>query len=138
VIKNGTRIVTSLCFFLFMRQHCREYGDFDLIRHIAYNQPPLTRRERANNVRKRNYFSKYGETARAVLDALLDKYADEGILSLENAKILKNVISDPEIPENESAWVRRLVGMPSIVNRKPNKTEITSIRHHGKLIDFSF
>jgi len=67
----------------------KEYGDFDLICHIAYDQPPLTRKERANNVKKRNYFSKYGEKAKAVLDALLDKYADEGIVSIENAKILK-------------------------------------------------
>lgn len=67
----------------------KDYGDFDLISHIAYDQPPLTRRERANNVKKRNYFTKYGEQARAVLNALLDKYADEGITSIENAKILK-------------------------------------------------
>ena len=67
----------------------RDYGDFDLICHIAYDQPPLTRVERANNVKKRNYFTKYGEQARAVLSALLDKYADEGILTLENVKILK-------------------------------------------------
>ncbi len=67
----------------------KDYGDFDLICHIAYDQPPLTRRERANNVKKRNYFTRYGEQARAVLDALLDNYADEGIESLENAKVLK-------------------------------------------------
>jgi type I restriction enzyme R subunit len=67
----------------------KDYGDFDLICHIAYDQPPLTRRERATNVKKRNYFTKYGEQARAVLDALLDNYADEGIESLENAKVLK-------------------------------------------------
>ncbi|MFA7346602.1 MAG: DEAD/DEAH box helicase family protein [Desulfurivibrionaceae bacterium] len=67
----------------------RDYGDFDLICHIAYDQPPLTRKERANNVKKRNYFTKYGEQARAVLTALLDNYANEGIRSLENAKILK-------------------------------------------------
>ena len=67
----------------------KDYGDFDLICHIAYDQPPLTRRERANNVKKRNYFTKYGEQARAVLNALLDNYADEGIESLENAKVLK-------------------------------------------------
>ncbi|WNB74182.1 DEAD/DEAH box helicase family protein [Methylomonas koyamae] len=67
----------------------KDYGDFDLIAHIAYDQPPLTRKERANNVKKRNYFTKYGDQARAVLNALLDKYADEGIASLENAKILK-------------------------------------------------
>ncbi len=66
-----------------------DYGDFDLICHIAFDQPPLTRRERANNVKKRNYFTKYGEQARAVLNALLDKYADEGIGTIENPKILK-------------------------------------------------
>jgi len=65
------------------------YGDFDLICHIAYDQPPLTRKERADNVKKRNYFTKYGEQARAILNALLDKYADEGITSIEDAKILK-------------------------------------------------
>jgi len=67
----------------------KDYGDFDLICHIAYDQPPLTRKERANNVKKRNYFTKYGEQARAVLNALLDKYADEGIRTIENAKVLK-------------------------------------------------
>jgi len=67
----------------------KDYGDFDLICHIAYDQPPLTRKERANNVKKRNYFTKYGEQARAVLSALLEKYADEGIITLESAKVLK-------------------------------------------------
>jgi len=67
----------------------KDYGDFDLICHIAYDQPPLTRAERANHVKKRNYFTKYGEQARAVLAALLDKYADDGIGSIESAKILK-------------------------------------------------
>lgn len=67
----------------------KEYGDFDLICHIAYDQPPLTRKERANNVKKRNYFTKYGEQARAVLNGLLDKYADEGISCIENTKVLR-------------------------------------------------
>ena len=67
----------------------KDYGDFDLIAHIAYDQPPLTRQERANNVKKRNYFTKYGEQARAVLNALLEKYADEGISTIESAKVLK-------------------------------------------------
>lgn len=61
---------------------------FDLICHVAYDQPPLTRKERANNVKKRNYFTKYGEQARMVLEALLDKYADQGIENLENISIL--------------------------------------------------
>ena len=67
----------------------REVDLFDLICHVAYDQPPLTRKERANNVRKRNYFTKYGEEARRVLETLLDKYADEGILNIESMDILK-------------------------------------------------
>jgi len=62
---------------------------FDLICHIAFDQPPLTRRERAEKVRKRNYFTKYGDQTRLVLDALLDKYADEGIENIEDLNILK-------------------------------------------------
>ena len=67
----------------------KEVGDFDLICHIAFDQPPLTRAERANNVKKRNYFAKYSTQARAVLDALLDKYADEGITTIESNTVLK-------------------------------------------------
>ena len=62
---------------------------FDLICHIAYDQPPLTRKERANNVKKRNYFTKYGEQARKVLESLLDKYADEGIENIESMEVLR-------------------------------------------------
>ncbi len=64
---------------------------FDLICHVAFDQPPLTRSERANNVRKRDYFTKYGAAARQVLEALLDKYADEGIANIESLDVL-NVI----------------------------------------------
>ena len=67
----------------------KAYGDFDLICHIAFGQPPLTRKERADKVKKRNYFTKYGGQARAVLATLLEKYADEGIETLESAKVLK-------------------------------------------------
>ena len=67
----------------------KDYGDFDLICHIAFDQPPLTRSERANNVKKRNYFTKYGDKARAVLEALLDRYANEGVTSIENNNVLK-------------------------------------------------
>lgn len=67
----------------------KDFGAFDLICHVAFDQPPLTRRERAENVRKRNYFTKYGEQARAVLEALLEKYADEGVQSIEDMKVLR-------------------------------------------------
>lgn len=56
---------------------------------MAFDQPPLTRKERANNVKKRNYFAKYGDRARNVLEALLDKYADEGITNIESMEVLK-------------------------------------------------
>ncbi len=66
----------------------KEMDIFDLICHTAFDQPPLTRAERASNVKKRDYFTKYGEQAKKVLDALLDKYADEGIENIEDIKIL--------------------------------------------------
>lgn len=66
----------------------KDYGAFDLICHVVYGQPALTRQERANNVRKRDVFTKYGEQARKVLEALLDKYADEGITPIEDVSVL--------------------------------------------------
>ena len=62
---------------------------FDLICHVAFDKKPFTRRERAENVRKRDVFTKYGPQARAVLDALLEKYRDEGVLNLDDANVLK-------------------------------------------------
>ncbi|MGH7875899.1 MAG: type I restriction-modification enzyme R subunit C-terminal domain-containing protein, partial [Candidatus Binatia bacterium] len=67
----------------------RDYDAFDLVCHIAFDQPPLTRRERADRVKKRDVFTKYGKKARGVLNALLDKYADGGIKSVESLDILK-------------------------------------------------
>ena len=67
----------------------RNYDPFDLICHVVWDVPPLTRQERAREVKKRNYFTKYGEQARQVLEALLDKYADEGIEPIEEPQILK-------------------------------------------------
>jgi type I restriction enzyme R subunit len=61
---------------------------FDLICHVAFDKKPLTRRERAENVKKRDVFTKYGGQARAVLDALLAKYADEGVLNLDDTNVL--------------------------------------------------
>ena len=62
---------------------------FDLVCQIAFDAKPLTRRERAENVKKRDVFTKYGELARAVLGALLDKYADDGVLNLDDANVLR-------------------------------------------------
>lgn len=67
----------------------KDFDPFDLICHVAFDQPPLSRRNRASAVRKRNYFSKYNQQARAVLNALLDKYADEGIENIESLNVLK-------------------------------------------------
>ena len=67
----------------------KDLDPFDLICHIAFDAKPLTRRERADNVNKRDVFAKYGDQARAVLDALLAKYADEGMLNLDDAAVLR-------------------------------------------------
>ena len=67
----------------------QDLDPFDLLLHVAYNQPPLTRRERANRVKKRNVFTQYGAVARKVMDALIDKYADEGIATIESNEVLK-------------------------------------------------
>ena len=67
----------------------KNLDQFDLICHVAFDRKPLTRRERAENVKKRDVFTKYGGQARAVLDALLDKYRDEGVLNLDDANVLR-------------------------------------------------
>ena len=67
----------------------KDLDPFDLVCHVAFDAKPLTRRERAENVRKRDVFTKYGRQARAVLGALLDKYADEGVINLDDANVLR-------------------------------------------------
>ena len=67
----------------------KDLDSFDLICHVAFDAKPLTRRERADNVKKRNVFNKYGDQARAVLDALLAKYADEGVFNLDDITVLR-------------------------------------------------
>ncbi len=62
---------------------------FDLVCHIAFDRKPLTRQERADNVKKRDVFARYEGKARAVLDVLLSKYADEGVLNLDDTNVLK-------------------------------------------------
>lgn len=70
-------------------QNMSEVDDFDFICHVAYDQKPLTRIERANNVRKRDFLNRYGEYARRVLEILLDKYMNDGIYEIEKTEILK-------------------------------------------------
>lgn len=77
-------------FFEELAEHVgRDYDAFDLVCHVAFDRPPLTRRERAEEVKKRGVFGKYGDSARAVLEALLQKYADNGLASVESLEILK-------------------------------------------------
>lgn len=70
-------------------QHMEDVDDFDFITHVAYDQKPLTRKERAENVKKRDFLHKYSGVARQVIEALLDKYADEGISEIEKTEVLK-------------------------------------------------
>ena len=89
------------------QQGMAEVDDFDFICHIAYGQKPLTRRERAENVKKRDLFGKYGPKARKVLEALLEKYASDGISQIENKSILLN---DPFRQMGSPSNIARLFG----------------------------
>jgi type I restriction enzyme, R subunit len=71
------------------REVGRDFSPFDLVCHVAFDRPALTRKERAKKVRETSYFAKYGDAARAVLDALLTKYADEGVDDIEDIQMLK-------------------------------------------------
>ena len=88
-------------------QGMAEVDDFDFICHIAYGKKPLTRRERAENVKKRDVFNKYGAEARKVLEALLEKYATDGITQLENTTVLK---LDPFRQMGAPAHIAKLFG----------------------------
>lgn len=66
----------------------RDCDPFDLVCHVAWDKPPLTRKQRAEQLKQNNYFTRYGEQARKVLEALLDKYADEGIQHIEETQVL--------------------------------------------------
>lgn len=70
----------------------QDWDEFDIVCHLAFDAPPLTRQERINNVKKRNCFAKYGGEAKRIIDALLDKYAETGVVNIEDSKIL-------EVPE---------------------------------------
>jgi type I restriction enzyme R subunit len=95
-----------------------DFDPFDLICHVAYEQKPLTRRERAENVKKRDYFTRYGELARSVIDALLDKYADDGLLDLENPAV---ITLDP---------IKRLGTAPEIIRAFGGKTAYDEAIHN--------
>lgn len=84
-----------------------DVDDFDFICHIAYGKKTLTRRERAEHVKKRDVFGKYSEQAKMVLEALLDKYMNEGITELENISVLKN---DPFRKLGSPANIAKLFG----------------------------
>ncbi len=88
-------------------RNMEDVDDFDFICHIAYGKKPLTRRERAENVKKRDVFNKYGAEARKVLEALLDKYANGGISQLENHAVLR---LDPFRQMGSPAKIAKLFG----------------------------
>lgn len=88
-------------------QHMEEVDDFDFICHIAYDKKALTRKERAEQVKKRDVFSKYGDEARKVLEALLDKYMNEGITEIEGTAVLRN---DPFRRIGSPAAIAKLFG----------------------------
>ncbi len=71
------------------REVGKDFSAFDLVCHVAFDRPALTRKDRAKRVRETSYFAKYGDAARAVLDALLTKYADEGVDDIEDIQMLK-------------------------------------------------
>lgn len=88
-------------------KNMEDVDDFDFICHIAYGKKPLTRRERAESVKKRDVFNKYGDKARKVLEALLDKYASDGITQLENKAVLR---LDPFRKMGSPANIAKLFG----------------------------
>ena len=90
-----------------VEQEMADVDDFDFICYVAYGQKPLTRRERAENFKKRDVFHKYGPEAQKVLDALLDKYMNEGISQLENRKVLT---LDPFRQMGSPASIAKLFG----------------------------
>ena len=104
-------------------QDMEDVDDFDFICHIAYGKKPLTRRERAENVKKRDVFNKYGAEARKVLEALLDKYANDGITQLENRTVL---YLDPFRQMGSPANIAKLFG--------GNQQYFTAVRELSNLI----
>ncbi|MBO4664866.1 MAG: DEAD/DEAH box helicase family protein [Bacteroidaceae bacterium] len=108
-------------------RNMEDVDDFDFICHIAYGKKPLTRRERANDVKKRDVFNKYGNEARKVLDALLEKYANEGITQLENRMVLR---LDPFRQMGSPANIAKLFG--------GNQQYFSAVKELEKLIYSNF
>lgn len=104
-------------------KNMEDVDDFDFICHIAYGKKPLTRRERAENVKKRDVFNKYGAEARKVLEALLDKYANGGITQLENRAVL---YLDPFRQIGSPANIAKLFG--------GNQQYVTAVKELSNLI----
>ena len=88
-------------------QHMEDVDDFDFITHVAYDQKPLTRRERAENVKKRDFLHKYSGVARQVIEALLEKYANDGITEIERTEVLR---LDPFRRMGNPARIAKLFG----------------------------
>ena len=88
-------------------QHMEDVDDFDFITHVAYDQKPLTRRERAENVKKRDFLHKYSGVARQVIEALLEKYANDGITEIERTEVLR---LDPFKRMGNPARIAKLFG----------------------------
>lgn len=88
-------------------QDMGDIDDFDFIVHVAFDQKPLTRKERADSVKKRDFISKYNGTARDVLEALLDKYSNEGIYQIEDTQVLK---LDPFVRIGKPSAIVKLFG----------------------------
>lgn len=88
-------------------QHMEDVDDFDFITHVAYDQKPLTRRERAENVKKRDFLHKYSGVARQVIEALLEKYTNDGITEIERTEVLR---LDPFKRMGNPARIAKLFG----------------------------
>jgi type I restriction enzyme R subunit len=88
-------------------QHMEDVDDFDFITHVAYDQKPLTRKERAENVKKRDFLHKYSGVARQVIEALLDKYTNDGITEIEKTEVLR---LDPFKRMGNPARIAKLFG----------------------------
>ena len=118
----------------------KDLDPFDLICHIAFDQPPLTRRERAESVRKRDIFTKYGPQARAVLDALLTKYRDEGRPQSRRPEGPPNTAIQPDgnaAAAHPAVWwpIRIRASRPSDAGRHLRGSRLAYVCPHHRKVD---